>query len=295
MKIVVIGGTGKVGEELDNFYAPIGNDITFLTRRPLASDSKHIIIDPLDKKAVKDELYKIQPSVVINSIAYNNVDGAEENHREAMMLNAHLPEYLASICKVLDCHFITYSTDYIFDGESGPYAEDALPNPINYYGKTKLTGENMARIVWNKTSILRTNVVYGFSSYLHNDFSGWVRDNLEQETQIRVIEGQYSNPTYVGDIAFMTHKIAESGSYGIYNLGGSDYLNKYELALKVTEVHDLNKKLIKPIKPSELNQKAVRPERGGLDNFKVSNMFSFKFASFQDGLEAIRHKEKDLI
>jgi len=292
MKIAIIGGTGKVAYALETQLSKTDHEVLYISRKKYSENDNHRIADATNKKALKDIIYEFKPNTVINTVAYNDVDGAEENHSESMMLNAHLPEFLASLCKVLDSHFITYSTDYIFDGKKGLYQEEDLPNPINYYGKTKLTGENMTRVTWEKSTVIRTNVVFGSNPYGHTDFTKWVKNKLENEETIRVINGQYGNPAYTGDIAHVTYRLMLNKSYGIFNTGSTDYLSRYEMALIIADVYGLDSKLITKIPPSKLKQKAKRPEKGGLDIMKTSTHLGFDFCSFRDGLEAIKMMEK---
>lgn len=293
MKIAIIGGTGKVANALDKQYSTREDvEVHFFSRRMFDTINDITKIDNLDKKELKDAIYGYKPDIVINTVAYNDVDGAEENHSEAMILNAHLPEFLATCSKVIDAHFISYGTDYIFDGKDGLYKEDALPRPLNYYGKSKLTGENMALVSWERTTIIRTNVVYGPNPHGHNDFIRWVADMLSMEEEINIVNGQYGNPAYTGDIAFVTDKIASKSLYGIYNTGSSDYLNRYEMALIIAEVYRNDPALIKEVSPKSFKQKAKRPQRGGLDLFKTQSELGFEFSSFRDGVEATKFGEK---
>jgi dTDP-4-dehydrorhamnose reductase len=246
----------------------------------------------LDKRNLKDILLSLKPKAVINTIAFNDVDKAEEEHAEAMMLNAHLPEYLSGICRLLDSHFITYGTDYIFDGKTGQYKEESLPNPINYYGKSKLTGENMTRVTWGKSTVIRANIVHGPNPYGYTDFVKWVEGELRTGNSINIIEGQSGNPSFTGDIAHVTYKTILNKHYGILHTGSSDYLNRYQMALIVADVYGYDSKLINPIEPKALKQKAKRPDKGGLNLFATETKLDFKFASFRDGVESTKHSEK---
>jgi len=162
------------------------------------------------KKTLNFILEDENPDVVINTAAMTDVDGCEDNKKLAMEMNAILPESLAIFANKYDFHLITFSTDYIFNGKEGPYTEDALPDPLSYYGKSKLAGENAVRIEGgNNYSIVRTNVVYGNSSYNKIDFIRWVVNSLEGGKKLNIIDGQWCNPTLTDDIAKGIHRIIE--------------------------------------------------------------------------------------
>lgn len=245
-------------------------------------------IDYKDPKWIKKVVLDEKPQCVVNAAAMTNVDACEDQKELAMQLNAQVPEVLAKACKLTGAHLISFSTDFIFDGEEGPYDENATPNPISYYGKSKLAGENAIKKEWDQHTIIRTNVVYGRSTYGKSDFMQWLVSKLEDGVDLKIITGQYCNPTFVDDIAWMTIKAYEKKIYGTYNVSGKDYLNRYEIALVVADVFKYDTSKIKPIDPSELTQKAARPEKGGLITLKVEAELGFKPSSLKSGLMTLK-------
>ncbi|TNE36497.1 SDR family oxidoreductase, partial [bacterium] len=201
--------------------------------------------DIKEKKTLDFIIEDEKPDIVINTAAMTDVDGCEVNKKMAMEMNAILPESLSLFANKYNFHLITFSTDYIFDGKKGPYTEDDLPNPMNYYGKSKLAGENAVRIEAEKRStIIRTNVVYGNSSYNKTDFIRWVINSLKEEKQLNIIDGQWCNPTLTDDIAKGVYKIITKKRKGIFNFAGRGYYNRYQIAIKIAEIFNFDKNLI---------------------------------------------------
>ncbi len=290
-KILILGATGKVGEAVcKKLKARTNHHLYILSAKYEKSFMPNVEImdvDITDKKLLKKTISEIKPDIIINAAAYTNVDGCEDNKKEAMALNAELPETLAKSIKFLDCKLIHFSTDYIFDGKNGPYPEDAVPNPLSFYGKSKLAGENNIRSTIENFLILRTNIVYGNSSYGKNDFIRWIYESLKEGKQLNIITGQIGNPTFSDDIAEAVLRFIERDSRGIYNLAGTDLMNRYEIALLIAEICSLDKSLISPLNPVKLEQKAIRPEVGGLTNIKTLKEIDYSPGSLAENLKNI--------
>lgn len=294
-KIVITGASGKIAEAT---YKYLSNEtdyqIILFTSGSAYIDhrktDKVYTFDIRNKKTLDFIIEDERPDVIINTAAMTDVDACEDDKKNAWLLNSTLVENLASLSKKYKIHLITFSTDYIFDGKDGPYDEDALPNPISYYGKSKLAGENLARTQCDKSTVIRTNVVYGYSSYGKNDFIRWLIKNLEEGKKLNIIDGQYCNPTYSEDIAHGVYKAISKKEYGVYNFSGEGYYKRYEIAMKVCEVYNFDKKLVNSIPSKELKQKAKRPEKGGLINLKAKSALGIKFTTLENGLTNLKLK-----
>ncbi len=295
MRILITGSTGKVGEAIttvlnreliDKELILLTGDVTKISPK---KNQKVVQAFYDDVKWLKFFISEVKPDVIINTAAMTNVDECEDDHQKAMLINAIMPEALAKISKQIGAHLITFSTDYIFDGKNGPYSEDDTPNPISFYGKSKLAGENSIRIeMRDKFTIIRTNVVYGSSSYGKGDFITWLINNLKKEKKINIIDGQWCNPTYSEDIAWAVLKIIENKNYGIYNIAGSGYYNRYQIALEVAKIFEFDESLITEIPEADLIQKAKRPSKGGLINLKASAELGIDFLDVKNGLISLK-------
>jgi len=246
-------------------------------------------IDILDRTALKEPLLAILPNVVINTAAMTNVDACETDRGQAWAVNVTLVEHLARVCRVIDARLIHYSTDYVFDGTKGPYAESDVPRPINYYGKSKLAGENVCLGSGVPAAIIRTNVVYGPEPD-STDFVKWLLKSLDNDGTVQIVNDQYSNPTLVDDLALATLRIIAKDRTGIYHVGGADYLSRYEFALRIADTFKIANPKIEPITTDSLQQAAKRPLRGGLITLKAESDLGLKFAGIGSGLVTVRHK-----
>lgn len=265
--------------------------LQLVSSRPLAYEDERITqstIDVRDKNVLKETIMKSQPEVIINLAAMTNVDKCESDKQTCWDVNVTLVENLARLARIVDARMVHVSTDYVFDGQKGPYAETAVPHPISYYGKSKLAGENACIVGSMQAAVVRTNVVYG-PFVERPDFVRWVIDALESRTPIRVVNDQYSNPTYVDDISESILRIIQKRRYGIYHVGGADYCSRYEFALRIAEFFRADPSNISPVTTAELKQPARRPLKGGLITLKAETDLGMKMRGIESGLSTIRH------
>ena len=265
--------------------------IQLVSSRPLAYEDGRITqstIDVRDKNVLKETIMKSQPEVIINLAAMTNVDKCESDKQMCWEVNVTLVESLARLARIVDARMVHVSTDYVFDGQKGPYAEAAVPNPIGYYGKSKLAGENACIVGSMQAAVVRTNVVYG-PFVERPDFVRWVLDALESRTPIRVVNDQCSNPTYVDDISESILRIIQKRRSGIYHVGGADYCSRYEFALRIAEFFRADPSNISPVTTAELKQPARRPLKCGLITLKAEADLGMKMRGIESGLSTIRH------
>jgi dTDP-4-dehydrorhamnose reductase len=182
------------------------------------------------------------------------------------------------------------STDYVFDGNHGPYSEDDKPNPINYYGKSKLASENAIRISGIPHTILRTIVLYGAGIGIKESFPLWVVRNLKAGNHICCVEDQMSNPTHVTDLAFAAVKGFELNRDGIYHICGKDRASRYDFALRIADVFGLDARLIKRVKTADLKQEAPRPLLSGFVTLKAQTELGLNPMDIVQGLTILKRE-----
>ena len=245
-------------------------------------------VDITDRTALKDAIMRSMPDAIVNAAAMTNVDACELEKQLAWTLNVTVVEHLVRIARATDALLVHLSTDYVFNGEEGPYDETDTPSPINYYGKSKLAGENAITTAGIDHAILRTNVVYGPPT-ARPDFVQWVIKALDAEKPITVVTDQFGNPTYVEDLAMAIIHVVERRKTGQYHIAGADYLSRYEFARRIATFFRSNPDLIKPITTDELGQAAKRPLRAGLINLKAETGLGLRFRGIESGLISVRH------
>jgi len=292
--ILVTGANGLLGQKVVDVFSPhfrvLATGQEEESVRAL-SNAKYEQLDITDKQEMKECFQSREPDIVVNCAAYTNVDRAEEERKKAWQVNAAAVKKMVRVLRRLETKFVQISTDYIFDGTDGPYDESARPEPINYYGTSKLAAENEVKASGIDHIILRTNVLYGAAESVNSNFVLWVMKSLEESTPIRVVDDQYNNATLANGLAECIAIACVMNVHGVYNYAGTDLINRYEFALKIADFFGYDTDLITPCKTEELNQRAERPRKSGLITDKVVNNLHIQLYDTEAGLQQV---EKDL-
>jgi dTDP-4-dehydrorhamnose reductase/intein/homing endonuclease len=183
---------------------------------------------------------------------------------------------------------LLHNTDYVFDGTKSSYSEKDKPKPLNYYGKTKAIAEKVIQLLGVDNIIVRTAVLYGIGGYGKKPFPLWVLENLKERKEIKVVVDQSNNPTLADDLAKILSMLYEKDFFGLFHAVGKDNVSRYEFALKVAEVFNLNKNLIKPIVTPELRQVALRPRKLELSTKKLQRVLGIVPLGVEDGLGILK-------
>ena len=296
-KVLITGSNGLLGQKLVKLFVVEYPVIA------LAKDDKSVIEDVeheyvkgniLDTDRLENVFKDNQISAVVNAAAYTDVDGCEDNRKTAWNVNVKGVENLVDLCARYNAHLVTVSTDYIFDGKNGPYHEDAPVNPLGYYGLTKLESEKIViergdSFPW---TIVRTNVVYGYGKKVKTNFVFWVINKLRNGEKIRIVTDQYGNPTLADNLAEAIFEMVKRQVTGIYHISGSEYLNRYEFAIKIANHFQLGdpKEFISAITTEEFKQIAKRPLKGGLKIDKAQRDLEVKLLNVTEGLELMKNQ-----
>lgn len=289
-RIVIFGSFGKVGEAIVRDLS-INTSYEIIAISKYSDDKKkywkrfHCDYDILNFKEIKKILINLKPTVIINCAAFTNVDLCEEQKAECWKLNVDFVEMLARASAINNSQLIHFSTDYIFDGLNGPYSETATPNPINFYGKSKLAAENAIKSIEGRFAIIRTNFLYGPSQVGKKTFVDFVYDNLSQGKTIKVADSLYSNPVLTTDIALGVRRIIKEGYIGVVNFAGPDYVSRFSIARAVAQINKFDETLIQKANVNDIDFLANRPIKAGLKNYKAINELKIKFQKLEDSLK----------
>ena len=289
-RVLVVGANGMLGQRIIKFFSEHENTALLgcsIEPEAVYSNADYVCCDISKRESIKKTVYDFYPDVIVNAAAYTNVDKSESERELAWKINVKGVEYLAEMCRVIDAHLIHISTDYIFDGVKGPYGENATPNPLGYYGRTKLAAENALKISGALHTILRTNVLYGAANS-RPDFVRWVVNSIRNGNQIRIVTDQINNPTFIDDLVQAISKVIEFGKQGIYNIGGKEFLSRFEFTLRIADFFKLDKDFITPILTPELHQPAPRPLKSGLIILKAETELSYCPHSINESLAAMK-------
>lgn len=249
-KVLVFGGSGLVGSKFIDLSSQI-----FEIKAPFVSD-----VDILNKDQILKVAEEFNPDTIINFAAYTNVEEAEaqkgDKNGVCFQINANGAKNVAEIAKDLDKHLIHISTEYVFDGtkKTSPYVETDTPNPINWYGATKLFGEEFVMKSGCKFTILRLSMPYSPFYQLKKDVARFFVEQLKMGKSLKAIEDQRITPTLVDDIANAITAVTKSESLGIYHVSSTDSVSPLEFAKNIAEVFKLDYTLISLITLDHYNQ-----------------------------------------
>lgn len=293
-KIVVTGSNGLLGQTLVNLLMkqPSNYSIYGLSRgenRSGRDDFSYHRTDITNFNELNHLLRTIQPDFIVNTAAMTNVDTCEEQKEACLQINVEAVENLTKICSEIHAHLIHISTDFIFDGVKGYYKETDLPNPISFYGNSKLKSEEIVVSAGISYSILRTILVYGkVNNLARNNIVLWVKEMLEKKNKITIVNDQFRMPTYVEDLALACKLSIDQNAKGIFNISSNHLLSIFEIALQIAEVFGLQKEFIVPISTEILNQKAPRPPKTGFNLSKTNRELGLHTQSFKEDLKRFK-------
>lgn len=298
--ILVTGSNGLLGQKLVYSILKTGNFHCIATAR---GDNRLLVREgyayhPMDITKihqVKEVLELVKPNVIIHTAAMTNVDACETRREECWDMNVNGVHHLVSALEEIQeknpsyqPHFIHLSTDFIFDGEDGPYDEEAKPNPLSYYALSKWEGEKIVQASKLKWAIVRTIIVYGVVDNMsRSNIILWAKGALEKGQSINVVDDQFRSPTLAEDLAQGCLLIAKKGATGIFNISGKDTMSILELVKRVAAFWNLNASLIVPVKSETLKQPAKRPPRTGFIIEKAKRELGYVPHSFEEGLKIV--------
>lgn len=292
MKILITGANGLVGQHLVKRLLEKNYDIVATGRgscRLPFSDKKnfsYVSLDITDGTAVNDCLLKVKPQVIVHAAAITQIDECETDKQTCWNTNVTATRFLLDGAKQINARFIYISSDFVFDGKYGPYKEDDITAPVNYYGSTKVAAEKAVIESGLDSAIVRTVLVYGNTfSGTRNNIISWVRQSLEEDKTIKVVADQWRTPTYVDDLVEGIVLILEKNARGIYHLSGKDFLTPYDMAIKTATFFGFNKDKIEKTDASSFQQKGVRPAKTGFHIDKATQELGYSPLSFDEGLK----------
>jgi len=269
MKILLTGATGLLGYNLLRLLLETGYEIIATyhnsTLDDFLNDIAWVRVDLEDQEKIMQAVREVAPDVIMHAAAYTDVDGCEVNREKAYRINYLATSAIARIAGKVKAFVVYVSTDYVFDGEKGMYKENDLPNPVNYYGFTKLLGEVAISSILPETSlIVRTSGLYGYSPTGKKNFGIISFEKLLRGEEVYAFYDQILSPTYAYALAMELIKIVEKKITGIIHLAG-ERLSRYEFARTLAKVLGADEALIKPISVNDVKLIAKRPKDSSLD------------------------------
>lgn len=289
MKTVFItGANGFLGQYLTRYLA--SEDFTVIAsgrgicRIPEKEKFLYTELDLINKEVVDLCLQVHHPDVIIHAAAMSKPDECNLNKELCLLHNVEATKYLLDASQSFSPQFIYTSTDFIF-GEDGPHSEDEMPGPLNFYGESKLMAESLVKQSGLHYNIVRPVFIYGpVWEGMRPSFLHWVKNNLQEQKKIKVVNDQHRTPTYVYDICKGIEAIIQQKASDDFHLAGKDILSPYQMAVSVADVLGLDKSLIESVSSETFPEPVKRAKRSGLKIDKAIKELSYQPVSFEEGV-----------
>jgi dTDP-4-dehydrorhamnose reductase len=276
MKVAVIGANGQLGSDLCRVSAEKKLGVVSLTRRD---------IDVADIDQVNEVLGSVNADVVINTAAFHNVEQCEREPAMAFAVNAIGVRNLALTCRSNSAVFVHFSTDYVFGGGGfRPRNEDDLPHPLNIYGVSKLAGEAIVRLTWDRSFVIRTCGLYGLagSKGKGGNFVETMLKKGRAGEPIRVVNDQVLTPTFTGDLANAVSQLIQTKAYGLYHISAEGQCSWFEFAREIFRLSNIKADLI-PVSTREFASPVQRPSYSVLSKKRL-NSIGIEMPQWENGL-----------
>jgi dTDP-4-dehydrorhamnose reductase len=292
MKVFISGASGLVGSNcLKHFkeqgWETIGSYFSFETDDTVFYDT----LNP--DHYMNFDIVDFKPDVIVHCGALTHVDYCETHEQESYEKTVQSTINLIAVAKECNARMVYISTDYVFDGTDGPYTEDGKINPLSVYARHKLEAEQKVLAEIENALVLRVTNVYG-DELRGKNFVARIIDQCKnkQKLTLKLPYDQYASPASAWDIARAMFLLLRDGKKGVYNIGGTDYLNRVELALRVLGYFPGAEYDLIPMTTTELNQPAARPLLGGFVKAKFSSEYpEFLFGNIDSYLKDVLSRE----
>ncbi|WPP52266.1 dTDP-4-dehydrorhamnose reductase [Catalinimonas niigatensis] len=291
MKILITGANGLLGQKLILLLSH-EHDVEVVATSKGKNVNYYDLpeyhfcpLDITDKDQVNQVIEDENPDIIIHTAAMTNVDECEQYKEKCWNVNVVAVEWLLEAAKRQNAFFIHLSTDFVFSGINGPLTEEDKPDPVNYYGKSKMEAELLVQQSGVDYAILRTALVYGIAPTMsRSNIVLWVKESLENGKPIKVVDDQYRTPTLAEDLAQACWLIAKQRAKGIFHISDEEIYTPYEMALLVADHFKLDKTLISRTDSKQFTQPARRPPKTGFIIEKAKKELGYQPHTFQEGL-----------
>jgi dTDP-4-dehydrorhamnose reductase len=292
LKILVIGGSGTVGSQLVKKFGSGNEDFEFTVNKNKIDGKNQKVLDITKEQDTFELIQKSNPDIVINATALTNLDLCEDNHGLADSINIDGTANIIEGCKNTKSKICQISTSVVFDGKEEEYVEEDSTSPGNYYGFTKMKAEQLVQGSGLKYLILRTDCLYGWTKKFQRENPVMrVINTLKSGKIFKEITDWYNTPTYIPDFISASNILIKNHNKGIYHITGSDYTDRFSLAIKIAEIFNLNKKLLIPINSNLLNLSAKRANVN-LKNTKIVKQTGIQMKGIIEGLIQMQKDEQ---
>jgi dTDP-4-dehydrorhamnose reductase len=293
LKLLITGASGLYGSKLAKLALDRGIEVYSSDIQSLSIYGNFVKLDITGKDQVNEVLHTIKPDVVVHAATLTDVDKCETNKELAWRVNVEGTKNIVEASKNVGSFLIYISTDYVFSGEKGCYVESDSPEPINYYGLTKLEAETvvMQNIDESDFFIGRPSVIYGSTPAAGKvNFALWLIETLRKGDHVKIITDQWNTPTLNTNLAEMTLEVIERRLNGVYHTCGATRVSRFEFAKKIADVFDLDKSLIDKVTSAQFTLPAKRPMDSSLDTSLAQRNLNCKPLPLDKALQQLKEE-----
>jgi len=291
MKFLVTGSAGLVGSQVIKDLTKQNHTVFSCYYKEKPFHGTLLYLDLTDQDKIIQTLQETKPDRIIHLGAMTNVEQCETEKKLAAQINAKATETIAKQASKQHAFLVYVSTDYVFDGIHGMKKEDNSPNPLGFYGKSKLEGELALNKLASSYCIARTSTPFGFHK-TKKSFPIWVKENLESKKEIPILVDQFTSPTYVPNLSNMLIEVATRQITGIIHTAGASRISRYNLTEMIAEKLNLDKKFLRPISIKDMNWKAQRPKDSSLDVSLAAELLHEKPRSIENSIDSFLNSLK---
>jgi dTDP-4-dehydrorhamnose reductase len=288
LKLLITGASGLYGSKLAQLAIERKIEVNSCGLQDLSAGCNYIKMDITDRALVEKSFRKIRPDVVVHAASLTDVDECELNQKLAWKVNVEGTKNIVDATKNSGSFLIYISTDYVFSGEVGRYTEADKPEPANYYGLTKLKGEEIVK-TQAEYFIARPSVIFGSTPASGKvNYALWLINTLRRGERVKIVTDQWNTPTLNTNLAEMMLEVIERRLTGTYHLCGASRVSRFEFAEMISDAFSLDKCLIEPVESSSFSWPAKRPRDSSLDTAKAQQDLMVKPLELGDALERLR-------
>lgn len=297
MKILITGSNGLLGQKI--VKRCMKHNIPFIAtskgpnRNPECPESNYFRLDLLQTDEVEQLVVDQKPTAIIHTAALTNVDYCEEHPEECRQVNVVSSKVLYDAAKSIQAHFELLSTDFVFDGENGPYKEEDQVNPLSVYAQSKVDAEKLLLEDpdnYQNWSIARTIIVYGTGFGLsRSNMILWALEALPKGELMKLVNDQFRAPTWADDLAYGCVEIVKRNQRGIFHLSGPVSRPINQIVQEVGKALKLSNLQIETISSKTLNQAAKRPPRTGFDLSKAEKLLDYHPMDIQETIPLLQN------
>jgi dTDP-4-dehydrorhamnose reductase len=288
LKLLITGASGLYGSKLAQLALAQGYEVYSSDIQGFSVFGNFVKLDISGKEQVDAVFKSIKPDIVVHAATLTDVDKCETNKELAWKVNVEGTKNIVNASHAAGSFLIYISTDYVFGGEKGYYKETDKPNPIQYYGITKLKAEEIVQ-TQKEYFIARPSVIYGSTPAAGKvNFALWLIESLRKGQRVKIVTDQWNTPTLNTNLAEMTLEVAERRLTGIYHMCGATRVSRMEFATMIADAFDLDKTLIDTAYSAQFTWPAKRPMDSSLDTSKAQRALKNKPLEMPQALEKLK-------